>query len=131
MELVNEIAFSEALIEEREQGIQEIQQQISEVNEIFKDLAVLVHDQGTMIGNLSTCTALCNLVFYYRIATGVILVAELALRRADDIGSHIENSQAATANGKSHLVKAAKIQKSNSSLVLNDGSSLVNQFLST
>lgn len=46
----NEIAFNEAIIEEREQGIQEIQQQIGEVNEIFKDLAVLVHEQGTMIG---------------------------------------------------------------------------------
>lgn len=49
----NDIAFNEALIEEREQGIQEIQQQIGEVNEIFKDLALLVHEQGTMIGNLS------------------------------------------------------------------------------
>ncbi|CAN1256778.1 SYP22 [Linum perenne] len=50
--LDNEIAFNEAIIEEREQGIHEIQQQIGEVNEIFKDLAVLVHEQGTMIGKL-------------------------------------------------------------------------------
>nr|KJB51618.1 hypothetical protein B456_008G224800 [Gossypium raimondii] len=49
--LDNEIAFNEAIIEERDQGIQEIQQQIGEVNEIFKDLAVLVHEQGTMIVN--------------------------------------------------------------------------------
>lgn len=48
--LDNEIVFNEALIEERDQGIQEIQHQITEVNEIFKDLAVLVHDQGAMIG---------------------------------------------------------------------------------
>lgn len=53
MLLDNEISFNEAIIEEREQGIQEIQQQIGEVNEIFKDLAILVHEQGTMIGNLS------------------------------------------------------------------------------
>lgn len=53
----NEIAFNEAVIEEREQGIQEIQNQIGEVNEIFKDLAVLVHEQGAMIGKLSgLCT---------------------------------------------------------------------------
>ncbi|KAA3463240.1 syntaxin-22-like [Gossypium australe] len=82
--LDNEIAFNEAIIEEREQGIQEIQQQIGEVNEIFKDLAVLVHEQGNMI---------------------------------DDIGTHIENSRAATVQAKSHLVKAAKTQRSNSSLV--------------
>jgi len=48
--LDNEIVFNEAIIEERNQGIQEIQHQITEVNEIFKDLAVLVHDQGAMIG---------------------------------------------------------------------------------
>lgn len=47
----NEISFNEAIIEERDHGIQEIQQQIGEVNEIFKDLAVLVHEQGAMIGN--------------------------------------------------------------------------------
>nr|GEX20074.1 syntaxin-22-like [Tanacetum cinerariifolium] len=81
--LDNEVSFNEAIIEERDQGIQEIQNQIGEVNEIFKDLAVLVHEQGTMI---------------------------------DDIGSSIENSNAATAQGKSHLVKASKTQKSNSSM---------------
>nr|KJB51616.1 hypothetical protein B456_008G224800 [Gossypium raimondii] len=53
--LDNEIAFNEAIIEERDQGIQEIQQQIGEVNEIFKDLAVLVHEQGTMIGKIPSC----------------------------------------------------------------------------
>lgn len=51
--LDNEIVFNEALIEERDQGIQDIQQQIGEVNEIFKDLAVLVHEQGVMIGKPS------------------------------------------------------------------------------
>ncbi|XLR35640.1 hypothetical protein S83_063540, partial [Arachis hypogaea] len=38
----------------REQGIQEIQQQIGEVNEIFKDLAVLVHEQGAMIDDIGS-----------------------------------------------------------------------------
>ena len=42
---------NEAVIEEREQqGIQEIHNQIGEINEICKDLAVLVKDQGVMIG---------------------------------------------------------------------------------
>ncbi|GLT57791.1 hypothetical protein SLA2020_307400 [Shorea laevis] len=50
----NEITFNEAIIEEREQGIKEIQQQMSEVNEIFKDLAVLVHEQGAMIDDISS-----------------------------------------------------------------------------
>ncbi|KAK2991969.1 hypothetical protein RJ640_017800 [Escallonia rubra] len=81
--LDNEIAFNEAIIEERDQGIHEIQQQIGEVNEIFKDLAVLVHEQGTVI---------------------------------DDIGSNIESSHGATTQAKSQLAKAAKTQRSNSSL---------------
>ncbi|CAO2832311.1 unnamed protein product [Amaranthus hypochondriacus] len=52
--LDNELLFNEAIIEEREHGIQEIQQQIGEVNEIFKDLAVLVSDQGVMIDDISS-----------------------------------------------------------------------------
>lgn len=35
----------------------------------------------------------------------------------DDIGTHIDNSHAATAQGKSHLAKASKTQRSNSSLM--------------
>lgn len=52
--LDNEVSFNEAMIEEREQGIREVQEQIGEANEIFKDLAVLVHDQGVVIGKLPT-----------------------------------------------------------------------------
>ncbi|KAL2921444.1 Syntaxin-22 [Bienertia sinuspersici] len=81
--LDNELVFNEAIIEEREHGIQEIQQQIGEVNDIFKDLAVLVHDQGVVI---------------------------------DDISSNIESSHAGTTQGTTHLLKAAKSQKSSSSL---------------
>lgn len=54
LQLENEVVFNEAIIEEREQGIQEIQQQIGEVNEIFKDLAVLVHEQGVMIDDIDS-----------------------------------------------------------------------------
>ena len=43
--LDNEITFNEALVEEREREICKIQQEISEINEIFRDLAKLVHDQ--------------------------------------------------------------------------------------
>ncbi|KAM7509341.1 hypothetical protein LguiA_019794 [Lonicera macranthoides] len=50
--LGNEIAFNEAIIEEREQGIMDIQNEIGQANEIFKDLAVLVHDQGIVIDDI-------------------------------------------------------------------------------
>ncbi|KAK2665962.1 hypothetical protein Ddye_004536 [Dipteronia dyeriana] len=50
--LDNEISFNEAIIEEREQGIRDIQEQIGEASEIFKDLAVLVHEQGVVIDDI-------------------------------------------------------------------------------
>ncbi|XP_062105279.1 syntaxin-22-like [Humulus lupulus] len=52
--MYSEIALNEALIEEREQDMKEIQFQIKETNEIFKDLAVLVHDQGIVIEEVNT-----------------------------------------------------------------------------
>lgn len=52
--LDNEISFNEAMIEEREQGIREVEEQIGQANEIFKDLAVLVHEQGVVIGKIPT-----------------------------------------------------------------------------
>ncbi|XP_028115690.1 syntaxin-23-like, partial [Camellia sinensis] len=70
--LENDIVFNEYIIEEREQGIEEIQQQIGEVNEIFKDLAVLVHEQGVMIDDISsniesshagTAQATCHFIY--------------------------------------------------------------------
>lgn len=53
-QLENEVSFNEAIIEERDQGIKEIQNQISEVNEIFKDLAVLVNEQGIVIEDIGS-----------------------------------------------------------------------------
>jgi hypothetical protein len=37
----------------REEGIREIEKTVREVNDIFKDLAVIVHDQGQLIGSLA------------------------------------------------------------------------------
>lgn len=62
--LDNEVVFNEAIIEEREQGIKEIQSQIGEVNEIFKDLAVLTHEQGVVIGKMLQFTWICS-SFYF------------------------------------------------------------------
>lgn len=48
--LQNEISYNRLLIQEREQGIQEIEDIMTEVNEIFCDLALLVSDQQQHIG---------------------------------------------------------------------------------
>ncbi|XP_024377265.1 syntaxin-22 [Physcomitrium patens] len=83
IQLENETVFNEAVIEEREQGIREIHQQIGEVNEIFKDLAVLVHDQGYMI---------------------------------EDIDANVQGAEAATEQANRQLAKAAKSQKSGTTM---------------
>jgi syntaxin 7 len=54
----SEIEFNEQLIEEREQEIQGIEQGITELNEIFKDLATIVTEQGTMLG-IVRCPSWC------------------------------------------------------------------------
>lgn len=51
-ELDHQIRQNEAIIQERDRGIQEIQNEIGEVNEIFADLAVLVQQQGGMIDDI-------------------------------------------------------------------------------
>ncbi|KAL3676841.1 hypothetical protein R1sor_026789 [Riccia sorocarpa] len=53
-QLENELVFNEAVIEERDREIIVIRDQIGEVNEIFKDLAVLLHEQGVMIDTIDS-----------------------------------------------------------------------------
>jgi syntaxin 7 len=109
LQLDNEIVFNEAIIEERELAIQEIQQQIGEVHEAFKDLATLVHAQGVTIGMVYL--TVCTVMFFGLLAnTRILLVAE-------EIDTHIENSAEATKEAKTEVGKASKTQKSNSSLV--------------
>ncbi|XP_060171503.1 syntaxin-22-like isoform X2 [Lycium barbarum] len=54
VQLDHEIVLNEAIIEEREQGIMEIQHHIGELNEMFKDLALLVNEQGIMLDDISS-----------------------------------------------------------------------------
>jgi hypothetical protein len=49
----SEIEFNEQLIEEREQEIQGIEMGINELNEVFKDLATIIVEQGTVLGILT------------------------------------------------------------------------------
>jgi len=53
-ELDNQINLQETIIAERDRGIREIQTQIHEVNEIFRDLAVLVADQGNQLEDIES-----------------------------------------------------------------------------
>lgn len=56
----NELTFNEAIIEEREQAINEISGQIGEVHQIFQDLAVLVNDQGEQLNDIEANITRCG-----------------------------------------------------------------------
>jgi syntaxin 7 len=45
----DDIEFNQALIEEREDNIRAIEAEIVEINEMFRDLGTLVHEQGEQI----------------------------------------------------------------------------------
>ncbi|KAI9328050.1 t-SNARE [Zopfochytrium polystomum] len=68
--LDNEIDYNEALIQEREEDLQNIERSIIEVNEIFRDLGTLVHEQQPSLGiyakicpPVSVCKRLCDNAF--------------------------------------------------------------------
>lgn len=48
----SEVDFQEGLILEREEEIRGIEQGITELNEIFRDLGTMVTEQGVMIDNI-------------------------------------------------------------------------------
>lgn len=47
-----QIDYSSALIQEREEGIKEIEATMQEVNDIYRDLGTIVHEQGDMLDNI-------------------------------------------------------------------------------
>lgn len=51
-ELFGEMALHESIVAEREAGIQEIQRAIYDVNEIFRDLGMLVNEQAGMLSQV-------------------------------------------------------------------------------
>eukprot|EP00958_Prasinococcus_capsulatus_P008790 scaffold870_cov393-Prasinococcus_capsulatus_cf.AAC.20 len=50
----NELEFNDALLEEREAGIEQIQRDVQDVHEVFKDLAILVNEQGGMLEDIES-----------------------------------------------------------------------------
>lgn len=68
----NELEYNESMITQREDEILEIEQGISELNEIFRDLGTMVHEQGSMLGmfdqkryfHLFSCAFPCLLSLY-------------------------------------------------------------------
>jgi len=121
--LDNEIAFNEAIIEEREQGVREIQGQVGEVNEIFKDLAVLIHDQGVVIGKFPNPSEIQSFLVGYSLFTlteefSISHEYNISLFQIDDVHSNIDASATATSQAKVQLSRASKSVKSRSSWVI-------------
>jgi len=53
-QLEDDLDFQDSIVKDRDQQIRAIQGQMVQVNEIFRDLAKLVEDQGEMIDNIQT-----------------------------------------------------------------------------
>ena len=51
---MEQVATNEAILRDREAGINHLARSVHEVNEIFQDLALLVNEQGTQIDNIQT-----------------------------------------------------------------------------
>ncbi|KAG0243419.1 t-SNARE [Mortierella sp. GBAus27b] len=48
----NELEYNESMITQREEEIRDIEQGITELNEIFRDLGSMVHEQGDMLDSI-------------------------------------------------------------------------------
>ena len=48
----DEVDFQESLIVERESEIRNIEQSVGELNELFRDVAHIVHEQGTQLDSI-------------------------------------------------------------------------------
>lgn len=48
----DEVDFQESLIVERESEIRNIEQSVGELNELFRDVAHIVHEQGAMLDHI-------------------------------------------------------------------------------
>ncbi|MFQ6633134.1 hypothetical protein Gotur_012090 [Gossypium turneri] len=109
--LDNEIGFNEAMIDEREQGIREVEEQIGQVNEIFKDLAVLVHEQGVVIGKMPNTLLEIDYSFMH------LDLSSDSFNITDDISSNIDASSVSTTQARGQLAKASKSVKPRTSWV--------------
>jgi len=103
MQLDAERDFQSALIEEREEGIKQIESTIQEVNDIFTDLATLVHEQATLVG-----TGSLSLVPWDQPADRLTL---LFVHSTDNIENHIDTTVSNTSRGVVELRKAASYQE--------------------
>lgn len=105
-------------MEEREQGIRDIQEEIGQTNEIFKDLAVLVYEQGVVIGKLLNTHKNAS-QFSFLFSCAFICLSDYFFIATDDIQSNIEASSGASTQARVQLSKASKSSKSKCTWVCN------------
>jgi syntaxin 7 len=94
--LESDIDFNNSLIAQREEEFLEINEAVGEVNAIYRDIAMLVNEQGAMIGNLGCFVT--EFFAHYRFCI-------------DTIESQVEDSRDATKKGVGELQSAGKHAK--------------------
>lgn len=63
--LQENLEFEQGMMVEREQRVQQIEADVLDVNEIMRDLATLINQQGEQIGKILTIFCLCNMCGQY------------------------------------------------------------------
>lgn len=60
LQMDNMIQYNENLIAERDEEVRSVEHDVCEINDIFKDLAVMVNDQGSKLGNIEDYITTAN-----------------------------------------------------------------------
>ncbi|CAF3465104.1 unnamed protein product [Rotaria socialis] len=100
-------------LRERDEQLRELETNIVEVNELFKDVAKLVHEQGTVIDSIQNHVEVT--AEQTQQATRSLVQAERTQRRylfLDSIDEHIINTEMNVTHGNQHLTKAVTYQSS-------------------
>ena len=113
----HELAYQETLVQEREVEIREIETGIHELNEITRDLATIITEQGTMIGESSYpnpfLITFCVAMFPSFCSTPYIVSGfqqQLTASSTDNIESNISSVEVHTREANRELTTAADYQ---------------------
>lgn len=94
-----------------------LQSDIMDVNQIFKDLAVMIHDQGEMIGEKKRRRCRDTIFFFplLRVTLHLSCPNCCACCFADSIEANVENAEVHVERGTEQLQRASYYQVSSSS----------------
>ena len=101
---MQQVEFNEAIIDERNEEIMEINRAVLEVNDVMKDLAVMVTEQQKDIGASRYCA-------WQRYVFGGYVMTPVLLLMADEVEVNITEGHEKVTKGIESLNQAGQYQK--------------------